>query len=403
MASLLKREGSRFWYVRYQVDGKRYFRSTGEEKKSKAEIRMQEMLAGNRSTASVDQLFGIVLDRVSELSGEQQKVKRHDFARQLLAGSDAKVQISDAWLVWEKSPRRGNPKESTVAHYEGIWLRLRKWLHESSHNIRFIHEISPTIAEEYAGELWASGITPRTYNAHTGFLRSMFGVLSIRAGITENVWKRVPSMSHETESRRELTSKELSKVCKTAEGTLRYMFAIGIYTGMRLGDVCLLRWDNVDLQRGVIEFVPMKTKRKNKTVTLPIHPSLQELLKELRPKQGSVDSYLLPDVAEEYQRNPTAISRRIREHFENCGIQTVEESGSTHRRNAIVRVGFHSLRHSFVSLCAGKGVPEVALMELVGHGSPAMTRLYSHAGTEQKAKAVAALPKIAFAAKGGAE
>ena len=138
-------------------------------------------------------------------------------------------------------------------------------------------------------------------------------------------------------------------------------------------------------------------------VALPIHPSLQELLKELRPKQGSVDSYLLPDVAEEYQRNPTAISRRIREHFENCGIQTVEESGSTHRRNAIVRVGFHSLRHSFVSLCAGKGVPEVALMELVGHGSPAMTRLYSHAGNEQKAKAVAALPKIAFAAKGGAE
>jgi len=155
MASLLKRKGSNFWYVRYQVDGKRYFRSTGEEQKSKAEIRMHEMVAKNRSTASIDQLFGTVLERVSELSSEQQKIKRHDFARQLLAGSDAKVEISEAWSVWERSPRRGNPKESTVSHYEGIWLSFRKWLRESTHRIKFIHEISPAIAEEYAGSLWA--------------------------------------------------------------------------------------------------------------------------------------------------------------------------------------------------------------------------------------------------------
>ena len=35
-------------------------------------------------------------------------------------------------------------------------------------------------------------------------------------------------------------------------------------------------------------------------------------------------------------------------------------------------------------------------MELIGHGSPAMTRLYSHAGSEQKARAIAALPTISF-------
>jgi hypothetical protein len=35
-------------------------------------------------------------------------------------------------------------------------------------------------------------------------------------------------------------------------------------------------------------------------------------------------------------------------------------------------------------------------MELVGHGSPAMTALYSHAGDEQKAKAIAALPSFEF-------
>ena len=62
----------------------------------------------------------------------------------------------------------------------------------------------------------------------------------------------------------------------------------------------------------------------------------------------------------------------------------------------MVEVGFHSLRHSFVPLCAANRVPQVAVMELVGHGSPAMNRLYSHAGDEQKIKAIAALPAIDF-------
>ena len=81
--------------------------------------------------------------------------------------------------------------------------------------------------------------------------------------------------------------------------------------------------------------------------------------------------------------------------FGQCGIKTTEKA-TGQRKKAIVRVGFHSLRHSFVSLCAANNVPQVAIMELVGHGSPAMTRLYSHAGSEEKARAIAALPAMSF-------
>ena len=88
--------------------------------------------------------------------------------------------------------------------------------------------------------------------------------------------------------------------------------------------------------------------------------------------------------------------KRIQNYFESCGIQTKEKPENGHRRRMITRVGFHSLRHSFVSLCAANNVPQVAIMELVGHGSPAMTRLYSHAGSEEKAKAIAALPELSF-------
>ena len=90
------------------------------------------------------------------------------------------------------------------------------------------------------------------------------------------------------------------------------------------------------------------------------------------------------------------MSRKIQQHFRNCGIETNEDTGDGQRRNRITRVGFHSLRHSFVSLCAASGVPQVAIQELVGHGSPAMTAVYSHANDKQKASAVASLPVIHF-------
>jgi len=40
--------------------------------------------------------------------------------------------------------------------------------------------------------------------------------------------------------------------------------------------------------------------------------------------------------------------------------------------------------------------PQVAIQELVGHGSPAMTALYSHADFEQKHNAINGLPAMAF-------
>ena len=50
-------------------------------------------------------------------------------------------------------------------------------------------------------------------------------------------------------SRRELTIDELRKVCQTATGELRTLLALGIYSGLRLGDCATLRWGEVDLPR----------------------------------------------------------------------------------------------------------------------------------------------------------
>jgi hypothetical protein len=63
-------------------------------------------------------------------------------------------------------------------------------------------------------------------------------------------------------------------------------------------------------------------------------------------------------------------------------------------KRAVVEVGFHSLRHTFVSLCREAGAPLAVVEAIVGHASPAMTRHYTHVGEAAARASVAALPSV---------
>jgi hypothetical protein len=63
-------------------------------------------------------------------------------------------------------------------------------------------------------------------------------------------------------------------------------------------------------------------------------------------------------------------------------------------KRAVVEVGFHSLRHTFVSLCRESGAPLAVVEAIVGHASPAMTRHYTHIGEAAARASVAALPSV---------
>ena len=78
---------------------------------------------------------------------------------------------------------------------------------------------------------------------------------------------------------------------------------------------------------------------------------------------------------------------------------TREKNVHTGRR-AVVEVGFHSLRHSFVSRCRQANAPLSVVEAIVGHSSPAMTRHYTHVGELAAAVAVGALPRVMGAGRG---
>ena len=78
-------------------------------------------------------------------------------------------------------------------------------------------------------------------------------------------------------------------------------------------------------------------------------------------------------------------------HFE-AGPESKDAKRTAKR--AVIEVGFHSLRHSFVSLCRESNAPLSVVESIVGHASPAMTRHYTHVGQLAASNAIAALPGV---------
>jgi integrase len=397
MATLYKRKKSPYWFVRYQRDGKVYRASTKKVKKSDAETELRRLLGVADNVASVDSIMDNLLTQLAKIPEARRDTKRQEMAARLLQGLGAKLELSCAWQSWLDNPKKKNPGPATISSYKGIWDDFVKWLVKSHPDAKHLHDVDARIAEGFATYLWGKKVTPSTYNAHVGFLKSMFNILKTTGGLSQNPWAEISRMKKNPESRRALTTDELKTICSSATGNLRFMIALGIYTGLRMGDVTTLKWSEVDLKRMIIERVPLKTRSKNKPVRFPIHPVLGAMLEEL--KEHAEGDYLFPSEAEAYRKDRASISKLVNAHFGAHGIETTETSDDVHRKRSIARAGFHSLRHSFVSLCAANHVPQVAIMEMVGHGSPAMTRLYSHSGDAEQAKAIMALPDVSVEAK----
>lgn len=324
------------------------------------------------------------------------------------------VPISQAWERYKASNERPDAGNATLRQYGFQWERFRGWLAKHKPNVKTLADIAPGMAQEYAGHLAGANVSANTFNKHIGLLALVFRVLADDAGITSNPWERITRKKQRSNGRRELTTEELRRIVQASSGELRLLLAIGIYTGLRLGDCATLRWDEVDLARGRILRIPNKTASNGIAVKIPLFRDLAGALSDA--KQTARGEHVLPESAAIYNSGSDTLTDRVQRHLFNAGIDchasgtgyqierdtdgnpVMTDAGNvklTHTgKRAVVRVGFHSLRHSFVSLCREANAPLSVVESIVGHSNPAMTRHYSHTSDIEADKAVQALPTL---------
>lgn len=385
----LFKRGSNF-YCRWKVEGKVFVQALRDDEgiaianKRDAEEAKAKIMAPFTVANEVAALEAIA----GKLEGRKAELAR------LENENNPPLTIKSAWAAFLASPSRPDSGQATLYQYACQWNAFEGWLTEKHPSIITLRDVTRCIAEEYAGTLNHGKFSPNTYNKHLNVLTLVFRVAKQKARLTENPWEDIQRKKLITHSRRELTIDELRKVCQSAAGEMRVLLALGVYTGLRLGDCSTLRWCEVDLSRNLIRRVPNKTARSNpKSVIVPIHPVLLSMLAEM-PEDKRAE-YVLPEYADFYNRERCdSITDRIQAHFTRCGIRIHKAGTGDKGKRAVIEVGFHSLRHSFVSLCREANAPLSVVESIVGHSNPSMTRHYTHVGELAAGKAVAALPSI---------
>ncbi len=316
------------------------------------------------------------------------------------------ITLAGAWEKYLAASNRPDSGARTLGFYAGQWKAFVRWMQTQHPKVVSVRDVTSEMAEKYAAELSRS-CSASTFNRHVTLLTLVFRVLAKSAMIGTNPFADVQRKRAVMHGRRELTIEELRRVCTEATGELRTLLALGTYTGLRLGDCATLNWSECDLLRGVIRRVPNKTSRRTaKPVIVPIHKVLAAVLAET--PEGQRRGYVVPETAAIYLRDTAALTKRIQKHLIDCGVRTqVDGTGFAMVKNedgedvkqhtgkrAIVEVGFHSLRHTFVSLCREAGAPLAVVESIVGHASPAMTRHYTHTGEAAARSAIALLPGL---------
>ncbi|MGI5929767.1 tyrosine-type recombinase/integrase [Pseudoflavonifractor sp.] len=181
-----------------------------------------------------------------------------------------------------------------------------------------------------------------------------------------------------------LSREDTQKVLIQAKEENYYeLFLLEFATGLRLGELMALQWDDVDLVTGELrinkqvnlvgsKLVISEPKTKAAVRTLILPPSVRKVLAEYKTRVNS--RWLFPSPKkEDLPIIPSAVSRRLHTLLEHAGCEQVR---------------FHDLRHTFATNALAHGMDIKTLSAILGHVSSATTlNTYSHITDEMRQRA----------------
>ena len=276
------------------------------------------------------------------------------------------------------------------------------WMREHHPEVNLLSEVTEDMTQEYIEALKGKyGVHGYSVNSRMWILKQIYFCLlnDEKIIMDRDPFKRLKPVKVFTTTKEALTIEEVQRLVNAAKTPdMRLLVLIGFCTGLRLGDCCTLQWGEVDLARRIISRIPNKMADRvpnpeNIRVKVGI-PSL--LLNELLSIPASArHGAVLPAIDVKYREQRHSLYRDVNLLFKAANIQTIKPGSKTaqHTKGTIIK-GFHSLRHTFVSLSAEAGAPQHVIQQIVGHSSPLMTMHYLHLGNADLTRSAELIPAL---------
>lgn len=322
-----------------------------------------------------------------------------------ICAKEAKEKVAkykSALLTGTPAPQTGT--RHLFGFYCDEWLRLRKNKIRESTYIKYDtviekhikpklggcypQGITGGIAEEFSAELIEDGLAVKTVH---DILTVLHSVLKYTAAQLPGAFPAV-EITYPKEIRREMRvlnrqeQERLVSYLLNSTDACKFGVLLMLLTGMRIGELCALRWRNINLKEQTIRIAAtlyrlrdtaMDSGSRTRIVvgapksdtsmrTVPLTDYAVKICN--RFAVGNENAYILTGAAEYME--PRTLQYRIEKYTRDCGLDGVHA---------------HTLRHTFATRAVEVGFEIKSLSEVLGHANTTTTlERYVHSSMELK-------------------
>ncbi|MCP5545672.1 MAG: hypothetical protein H7A49_17395, partial [Akkermansiaceae bacterium] len=336
MATLIKRDGSPFWFVAFSVpqpDGtiRRLKKSTKKKTREEAMAEVQRIVDAERklavATDEENRTNQAILAEANRAAarGELSEARARELLSRMLKNASGEGLQSYTVKAWsdEWLRRKAPLAKATTDRYstsvraflaflgpkadKGLEMVTKADIRDFREVVRYGKKL-PALDARTKSKDHPQDFTPvrtaRTANQYLADITSMFN-----DALTDELLSTSPTRGlkdlpeDDSVTRKPFTNKEVQKLLKKAgePGWYELIFSpktknprlrlerghdwpgvilFGYYVGTRLRDIARLTWENIDFESEMATFVPSKTKRHLPSYQVPLHPRLVRWLKE---------------------------------------------------------------------------------------------------------------------------
>lgn len=266
---------------------------------------------------------------------------------------------------------------------------------------RRLGQLSAREVRMFLDQLLREGKGARTVQYVHATLRVALGDAMREELIPKNVAKLVRAPKPAEREHEPLSVEEVRQLFRThRESPLLPMLAVFALLGLRRSEVLGLKWEDVDLEDGVLRVrrsvqrvekglveMPTKTARSRRSLPLP------GIVVELLRRQADQQAKWRVDAGGAYAELGYVFTTPIGTPMDPRNCTRVVQKACV--AAGLRKVRLHDFRHGCVSVLLELGVPPRTVMEIVGHSALEMTmNVYGHVNLSAKREAMDQVGKL---------
>ena len=308
------------------------------------------------------------------------------------------------WLdYWYKDIILPQIEETTAYGYRGM---IENYLKPQLGEIRLQKLTARDIQQYYTWLMDEKELSPNTVIKHHNLLTNTLNAAERQEYITKNPMRAVSPPKKRQREAKFYTPEQLGTLLDKAVGTrIELPVYICAYLGLRRGELCGLRWSDVDLEHQTITIentrtqagkkeIEKGTKTASSTRTLYLPDTLCDMLKAAKEHQQACRA----EYKNVYDDNDYVVVMEDGKPFRPNYLS--ELFGKFLADNDLPKIVLHELRHTFASLSNQAGIPAYNIGKALGHSTPATTqKIYTHLLDQTHTQAVEGVAAIADEAR----